>query len=59
MNFVRAARGGVLTAVAVEESCNPKISSYSVRITDEHNRVIATFTGMAYRKPDPYPLKKD
>ncbi len=51
--FMKAARGGVLTATARELSCNPKIATYSIDVTDDSGTLIAVFQGMVYRKKDP------
>jgi acyl-CoA thioesterase len=56
ITFIKAARGGVLTAEAVEESVNPKLGSYRISITNEQGELIATFQGLAYRKKDALPL---
>jgi acyl-CoA thioesterase len=53
ISFLKAARGGVLTATAREASRNPKIATYNIEVTDGENQLIATFHGMVYRKPDP------
>lgn len=50
ISFVKAATKGTLTAEARETSINPKISTYTVDITDDDGEVIAIFQGMAYRK---------
>ena len=50
ISFVKAATSGTLHAEAVEQALNPRLASYSVRITDDHGAVIAVFQGMAYRK---------
>lgn len=51
--FMKAVRGGVLTATARETSRNPKIGTYNIDITDDEGALIATFQGMVYRKKDP------
>jgi len=51
INFVRAVRGGTLTAEAVEDSVNPRLGSYSVTVRNEDGQTVATFQGLAYRKP--------
>ena len=45
--------GDVLIAEAVEQSRNPKIATYAVKVTDETGDTVALFTGMVYRKKDP------
>ncbi len=52
ISFMKAASGGTLTATANEVSANPKIASYTVRITDDEDDLIAIFQGLAYRKRD-------
>jgi acyl-CoA thioesterase len=41
--------GDVLTAIAVEESAANRIAFYSVRVTNQHNSVVALFRGTVYR----------
>ena len=53
ISYLKAARGGMLTAEAREISRNSKLASYTVEIRDEEGALIAVFQGMAYRKPDP------
>ena len=50
VSFVKAATKGTLYAEAREQSLNPKLASYLVRITDDVNDVVAIFQGMVYRK---------
>jgi acyl-CoA thioesterase len=50
VSFVKAVNGGTLYAEAKEQSRNPKLASYLVRITDDAGDVVAVFQGMAYRK---------
>ena len=52
MSFVKAVSSGTLFAEAREESINPKISTYHVKVTNEKDELIAIFQGMAYRKKD-------
>ncbi len=52
VNWVRAARGGVLTAEAREVSCSRRIATYTVTVTDDDGRLIATFQGTGYRLED-------
>ncbi|MGD9505765.1 MAG: PaaI family thioesterase [Syntrophobacteraceae bacterium] len=52
ISYLKAATGGTLTAEATEESRNAKLASYTVRITDDKNDLIAIFQGMVYRKKD-------
>ena len=48
--FEAAREGDVLTADAEEVALNPKLSSCTVRVTNREGRLVALFTGMAYRK---------
>ncbi len=50
ISFMKAAQRGVLFAEAREISRNPKISTYTVDITDNNDELIAIFQGMAYTK---------
>lgn len=50
ISFVTSTSSGTLYAHARENSKNPKISTYTVDITDEEGNAIAIFQGMAYRK---------
>ena len=50
ISFVKAATGKTLTAEAKETSINPKISTYTVNITDDKGDLVAIFQGMGYRK---------
>jgi acyl-CoA thioesterase len=50
ISFVKAATGKSLTAEAKETSINPKISTYTVNVTDDKGDLIAIFQGMGYRK---------
>ncbi|MDD4305119.1 MAG: PaaI family thioesterase [Methanosarcina sp.] len=50
ISFVKAAACKTLTAEAKETSINPKISTYTVNITDDQGDLVAIFQGMGYRK---------
>jgi acyl-CoA thioesterase len=52
MTYVKAINSGYLYAEAQENSVNPKISSYTVRVADDNNDTVAIFQGLAYRKKD-------
>jgi len=52
ITYLKAARGGVLTAEATEVARNPKLATYQINITDEKNDLIAAFQGTVYRKKD-------
>jgi acyl-CoA thioesterase len=41
--------GDVLTAVAVEDSATNRLAFYSVRVTNQHSTVVATFRGTVFR----------
>jgi acyl-CoA thioesterase len=41
--------GDVLTAVATEDSAANRIAFYSVRVTNQHDSVVALFRGTVYR----------
>ncbi len=57
VNFVKAAKHGILTAVAAETSVSPKIGTYNIVVTDDTGDIVATFQCMAYRKNEPVPVK--
>jgi acyl-CoA thioesterase len=52
VSFVKAATKGTLFAEAKEQSLNPKLATYIVRITDDGNDLVAIFQGMVYRKKE-------
>jgi acyl-CoA thioesterase len=56
VTFLRAVRAGVLVAEAREESTSRRLSTCTVRVTDDGGRLVALFTGTAFRKDDPVPL---
>ena len=55
ITYMKAVSSGTLRAEAREISANPKLASYTVNITDEHNTLIAVFQGLVYRKDQPLP----
>jgi acyl-CoA thioesterase len=56
-SFYKATRpGDVLTAEASEDTRNPKLGSYAIRVTDGEGDLVAGFQAMAYRKKNPLPL---
>jgi acyl-CoA thioesterase len=56
ISYMAAARkGATLFAEAHETSRNPKLATYDVKVTDEEGTLIATFSGMVYRKKDKLP----
>jgi len=50
ITYCKAARKGILRAVAKEVSLNRKIATYLIEITDEQAALIAIFQGTVYRK---------
>ncbi|MEE4356409.1 MAG: PaaI family thioesterase [Desulfococcaceae bacterium] len=50
ISYVKKVTGGTLTAKAEEISVNPRLGTYTVRITDEAGDTVAIFQGMVYRK---------
>jgi acyl-CoA thioesterase len=41
--------GDVITAVAVEDSATNRLAFYSVRVTNQHGTVVATYRGTVFR----------
>ncbi len=56
VTFLRPARAGALVAEAREEGGSRRLSTCTVRVTDEGGALVALFTGTAFRKDDPLPL---
>ena len=52
ISYLKAVREGTLIAEAKEVSSNPKLATYTIRVTDDTNDIIAIFQGMVYRKKD-------
>ena len=50
IQYLKAAKEGILYAQAAEVSCGRKIAAYNIEVTDEANDKIAVFQGMVYRK---------
>lgn len=50
ISFMKAAKSGYLFAEAREISRNPKISTYTIDITDDEGDLLAIFQGLAYTK---------
>lgn len=48
--YLQSVKSGTLYATAEEVSRNPKLATYSVRVTNENNELIALFQGTVYRK---------
>jgi acyl-CoA thioesterase len=53
--FVKAARSGTLYAEATEIARSRKLSTCSVRVTDDADELVAAFQGTAYIKNEPFP----
>jgi acyl-CoA thioesterase len=56
VTFLRPVRTGSLLAEAREEGGSRRLSTCTVRVTDEAGGLVALFTGTAFRKDDPLPL---
>jgi len=54
ISFLKAAKGGVLYAEAIETSKNSKIGSYTINVTDSEGGLISSAQGMAYFKKDKF-----
>jgi len=52
ISYFKAIDTGTLTAEATEVALNPKLASYTIRVTNEADDLIALFQGMVYRKKD-------
>lgn len=50
ITYLQAARAGVLYAVATEVEKPRKLGAYEVTVSDAEGKIIATFSGMVYRK---------
>lgn len=50
VSFVKAVTEGTLYAEAREQTCTPKLATYSVLVTDDAGEIVAIFQGMVYRK---------
>lgn len=55
VTFLRPVRTGSLLAEAREEGGSRRLSTCTVRVTDEAGVLVALFTGTAFRKDDPLP----
>ena len=53
LSFLKAARSGTLWAEAAEISRSRRISTCTVRVTDDAGELIALFQGAAYIKDEP------
>jgi len=50
ITYMKAVSSGVLRAEAHEISLNPKLGSYTVKVFDQQDNLIAIFQGLVYRK---------
>ena len=55
LSCLKATNSGILYAEATEISRSRRISSCSVRVTDDADNLIAIFQGTAYIKNEPFP----
>jgi acyl-CoA thioesterase len=55
LSFVKAARSGTLYAEATEVARSRRISTCTVRVTDDTGDLIALLQGTAYIKDEPFP----
>jgi acyl-CoA thioesterase len=55
LSFLKAIRSGVLYAEASEISRSRRISTCTVRVTDDMGDLVALFQGTAYIKNEPFP----
>ena len=55
LSFLKATRSGTLHAEASEVARSRKISTCTVRVTDNSGQLIALFQGTAYIKDEPFP----
>ena len=53
ISYLKAVEEGVLVAEANEVSLNSKLATYTVRVTDAGDELVALFQGMVYRKREP------
>jgi acyl-CoA thioesterase len=52
ISYMKAVSEGTLYAEAAEESLNPKLGTYSVKVTNQTGELIVILQGMAYRKKE-------
>ena len=55
VSFLKASRTGTLIAEATEVSRSRKISTCTVRVTNDAGELVALFQGTAYVKDEPFP----
>jgi acyl-CoA thioesterase len=53
ISYLKAVAGGTLSAEGAEVALNPRLASYTIRVTDDAGDLAAIFQGMVYRKKDP------
>ncbi len=59
LSFLKATCSGTLVAEATEVSRSRRISSCTVRVTNEDDELVALFQGTAYIKSEPFPPGDD
>lgn len=52
ITYLQAPRAKTLYAEATEISCTRRLATYSIRVTEEGDNLVATFQGTVYRMPD-------
>ena len=52
ITFLQAPRTKILYAEASEVSRTRRLATYSIRVTEEGDKLVATFQGTVYRMPD-------
>ena len=57
ISFLKATRTGTLYAEATEVSRSRKISTCTVRVTNDAEELVALFQGTAYIKDEPFPAE--
>jgi acyl-CoA thioesterase len=59
LSFSKAARSGILYAEANVVASSRRISTCTVRVTDDNDQLIAVFQGTAYITDEPFPPQSD
>ena len=57
LSFLKATRAGTLRAEGVEISRSKRISTCTVRVTNDADELVALFQGTAFIKDEPFPPK--
>jgi len=57
ISYLQSPNAALLEAEATEVSRTKRLANYSIRVTEEGDRLIALFHGIVYRMPDKSPLK--